>query len=367
MRFVSAVERTIVFRGLPGCLAVLFLAAVSALAAAVDTPANPVTALAFHPSGQLASGGYGEVLVWDIANTKLERRIAGLIGRVRGLAFSKDGAKLAVAEGEPGRSGAIRLLDFATGHVLFTLDHEKDECYAVAFSPDGKLVAGGAPDGTVRIWGAEDGKLVSTLKELGGWITGVAFSPDGKLLAASSADRTAQVWTIGRAATAAFAPLTRIPENPTGPVNAVAFSPDSTLLIMAIGSSDSADAERAIRIWRTEAADEPKKVTPQLAARRATLLHATRPVDVGPGVPFGLAFSAPGAGSKVLRLLVPLSDKTIRVLNQNGGFMSTLAGDTDWAEAVAVNVDGSRIASGSASGAVLIWNGMNGKLLATLK
>ena len=47
--------------------------------------------------------------------------------------------------------------------------------------------------------------------------------------------------------------------------------------------------------------------------------------------------------------------------------MSTLAGDTDWVDSVAVNPDGSRIASGSASGAVLIWNGTNGKLLATLK
>jgi WD40 repeat protein len=47
--------------------------------------------------------------------------------------------------------------------------------------------------------------------------------------------------------------------------------------------------------------------------------------------------------------------------------LSTLTGDTDWVDAVAVNADGSLIASGSASGAVLVWNGSNGKLLATLK
>jgi WD40 repeat protein len=155
------------------CRAVLSLlfsciTALPLLAASIDAPANPVTALAFHPSGQLAAGGYGEVLIWDTVNSKLERRIAGLIGRVRGLAFSKDGAKLAIAEGDPGKSGAIRLLDYSTGHVLFTLDQEKDECYAVAFSPDSKLVAGGAPDGTVRVWNADDGKLVTTLKEQSG-------------------------------------------------------------------------------------------------------------------------------------------------------------------------------------------------------
>ncbi len=186
-------------------------------------------------------------------------------------------------------------------------------------------------------------------------------------MAASSADRTAQVWTLGNEVNASWKPLTRLPENPAGPVNGVAFSPDGTLLILAIGSTDAADSERVIRIWRTEAAGDPKNMTAQQTARRATLLRATRPVDVGPGVPAALAFSAPGAGSKAPRLLVALSDKNIRVLNQNGGFLSNLTGDTDWVEAVAVNSDGSRVASGSASGAVLLWNGTTGKLLATLK
>ena len=345
------------------CLATGFLAVAAAFAASADAPANPVTAVAFHPSnGELASGGYGEVLVWDVAGAKLGRRMAGLIGRVRGLAFSKDGSRLAIAEGEPGRSGAIRLLDYSTGHVIFTLDQEKDECLAVAYSPDGKLVAGGTPDGTVRIWNADDGKLVTTLKEQSGWITGIAFSPNGKFLAASSADRSAHIWTGDP-----WKSLARIPENSAGPVNAVAFSPDGTLLILAVGGSDSTDVERAIRIWRTEVAEEPKNMTPQQAMRRATQLRATRAVDVGPGIPTGLMWSAPGAGNKVPRLLVPLSDKTIRVLNQNGGVMSTMAGDTDWVDSVAVNADGTRIASGSASGAILIWNGITGKLLATLK
>jgi len=343
-------------------LVAALLLPVWAFAATIGTPANPVTAVAFHPGGELVSGGYGEVLVWDTVNAKLERRIAGLIGRVHGLAFSKDGARLAIAEGEPGRSGAIRLLDFATGNVLFTLDKEKDECYAVAFSPDGKLVAGGAQDGTVKIWNAADGKLVNTLKELNGWVTGIAFSPDGKLMAASSMDRTAEVWV-----TNGWKPLTQLPENPSGPVNAVAFSPDNSVLALAIGSSDGGDTERVVRFWRTEAADEPPNMTAQQATRRATLLHTTRPTDVGPGFPTGLAWSAAGAGSKVVRLLVSLSDKTVRVLNQNGGYLSAMGGDTDWVDSVAVNADGSRIASGSASGAVLIWNGSTGKLVATLK
>lgn len=332
----------------PFALALLLALALPALAAAIDTPANPVTALAFHPSGQLVSGGYGEVLVWDVANSKLDHRIAGLIGRVRGLALSKDGAKLAIAEGAPGKSGAIRLLDYSTGNVLFTLDQEKDECYAVAFSPDAKLIVGGAPDGTVRVWNSVDGKLITTLKDLNGWITGIAFSPDGKLMAASSTNQTAQVWTATD-----WKPLTRVPDNPTGPINSLAFSPDGTVLALAIGSFDAGDTERAIRFWRTNVANQ---------------LRVTRPIDVGPGIPTGLAWSAPGAAAPIPRLLISLSDKTVRVLGQAGGYLGAfLAGDNDWVDSVAVNADGTKIASGCGSGAVLVWNGATGKLLATLK
>lgn len=343
-------------------LAAFLLLPALAGAASVGNPANPVTAVAFHPGGELVSGGYGAVMVWDAVNNKLERQIPGLIGRVHGLAFSKDGSRLAIAEGEPGKSGAIRLLDFASGNVIFTLDQQKDECYAVAYSPDGKLVAGGAQDGTVKIWNASDGKLVTRLKEQTGWITGIAFSPDGKLMAASSLDKTAEIWL-----TDGWKPLTQLPENPMSPVTAVAFSTDSTLLVMAMGNTDSADTERVIRIWRTEAADQPKNESAQQATRRMAMLHTTRAVDVGPGVPTGLAFSAPGVGSKVMRLLISLTDKTVRVLNQSGGWLSAMGGDTDWVYAVAVNADGSHIASGSGSGAVLLWNGTTGKLQATLK
>jgi WD40 repeat protein len=327
--------------------------------AGVGDPANPVTALAFHPtSGQLASGGYGEVIVWDVAGAKLERRITGLIGRVRALAFSKDGKQLAIAEGEPGRSGAIRLLDFSSGNVLFTLDKQPDECLAVAFSPDGKLVAGGAQDGVVKVWTAADGKLVSTLKDHTGWITGVAFSPNGKLLAASSADRTAVVWF-----TENWKPLTRIPDNPLAPATAVAFSPDGTLLMLATGGDD----EHAVRIWRTEVAEIPKNETPQQMARRTGLLHQARPSDVGPGLPTALAFITLPSGNPRMRLLVSSSDKVIKILNQNGGQISTLAGDTDWVDSVAASADGTRIASGSASGSVMIWNAVTGKVVCTLR
>jgi WD40 repeat protein len=66
------------------------------------------------------------------------------------------------------------------------------------------------------------------------------------------------------------------------------------------------------------------------------------------------------------RLFVPCTDKTIRMLNPNGGTLATLSGHQDWVYAVAANREGTRLASGSADGTVRLWNGADGAPLATL-
>jgi WD40 repeat protein len=65
----------------------------------------------------------------------------------------------------------------------------------VAFGPDGKTVASGSEDETVKLWNVQTGENTATLP--GGSIVGaVAFSPDGKTLAAGSNDRTIKLWDM---------------------------------------------------------------------------------------------------------------------------------------------------------------------------
>lgn len=154
----------------------------------------PITAAVMAGDGQTAfTSGYHEVLEWSVPEGRLQRRFGGLPERVLGLALQRSGRSLAVAGGSPGRGGELLVVERASGKVVKRLPGSKDTVLAVAFSPDGNLLAAGGTDNTVRLYRTSDWKPAWKAEAHADWVTSLTFAPDGKHVVSTSRDRTAKV------------------------------------------------------------------------------------------------------------------------------------------------------------------------------
>ncbi|MXW78374.1 MAG: hypothetical protein F4Z57_05190, partial [Gemmatimonadetes bacterium] len=112
---------------------------------------------------------------------------------VTSVAFSPDGKTLAGGEIQGSTTAdivwthAVRLWDVDTGQAKAAFKGHTDWITSVAFAPDGKTIASTSGDGTVRLWDVESGNLKNTLDDyrVTTWSSLVAFTPDGKTIAAA--------------------------------------------------------------------------------------------------------------------------------------------------------------------------------------
>jgi WD40 repeat protein len=153
----------------------------------------PITALGWLPDQQtLIVSGYHEVTFWNPSNGQLLRRIGGLPERIFALALHPDGKTLAVAGGVPGRSGEVLVIDVLSGKLIKALPPSDDTQLAVAFSPNGELLAYSGTNNTIHTYKTKDWSPAWKVEAHADWITQLAFSPDSQWLASGSRDRTAR-------------------------------------------------------------------------------------------------------------------------------------------------------------------------------
>jgi WD40 repeat protein len=174
--------------------------------------------LAFSPDGKtLASGGQDQtVKLWDVTTGKVTAALEGHAGSVWAVGFSPDGKTLVAGSGcfDPQRqqyiSGELKVWDVAQRSVKETLEGHAKVVNALAFSPDGKLLASASDDGSVKLWDVADGgmRLRHVVydaqvippglrkKRPPDAVSSVVFSPDGKLLAWGDNDFVIVLWDV---------------------------------------------------------------------------------------------------------------------------------------------------------------------------
>jgi WD40 repeat protein len=247
---------------------------------------------------------------------------------VYSICFSPDGRLLASGS----RDKTIKLWNTNDGALIRTFTGHSDFVMSVSFSPDGSRIASGDYDDMIKLWNIKDGALIRTFKGHSNVVESVSFSSDGSQIVSGSCDATIKLWDV-KAGT-----LIRIFEGHSSSVYSVSFNPDGSRI--ASGSFD-----KTIKLWDVEDG----------ALIRTFNGHSS--------IVYSVIFSPDGS-----RIASGSRDDTIKLWDvKTGNLIRTFEGHSSLVYSVSFSPDGGRIASGSWDNTIKLWDVKDGALIRTFK
>ena len=277
---------------------------------------------------------------------------------VKSIAFSRDGKMLASGSADD----TIKLWNLATNQNIATLTGNSSTVYTVAFSPDGKMLASGSIDNTIKIWDIESRQNTDTLSGHSDSIWSVAFSKDGKTLASASRDGTIKLWNLET--NQEIATLNEHSKD----VMVVAFSPDRKTL--ASGSSDN-----TIKLWDLQTNEMIATLEGHSDGVTSLAFNPDSSILVSSSYDNTIKFwdlfnneevdSLEGHSSGILSIAIAPNgrilasgseDSTIKLWDfTTKEEIATLTGHSDPVNYVVFSPDGKKLASGSEDNTIKIW------------
>jgi WD40 repeat protein len=247
----------------------------------------------------------------------IQSSLTHTFSRVCAIAFHPNGELLATGD----RNGQVRLWNLRSRQQIVVLEGHTNWVWSVVFSPDGQWLATGSGDNTIRLWDIQKQLCLHIFEGHTNLVRSVAFSPDGQWLATGSGDATIRLWDIQKRQ------CFHIFEGHTNWVTSVAFSPNGRWL--ATGSGDA-----TIRLW-----DIQKRQCLHIFEGHTNWI-------------WSVVFSPNGRW-----LATGSGDATIRLWDiQKRQCLHTFEGHTNWIWSVAFSPNNQWLATGSGDATIRLWD-----------